>query len=89
MLVKQNKGCDSDIIVNGSWFVDHGLRITVCASILARSHETAVHVLLIPCLLGVYTRCTRYCANNPEGVARGFINTLPSVSGIHPVVGME
>ena len=27
--------------------------------------------------------------NNSEGVARGIINTLPSVSGIHPVVGME
>ena len=46
-------------------------------------------VVVIPCLPGVYTIYTRYCANKPEGVARGFINTIPSVNGIHTVVGIE
>ena len=48
-----------------------------------------IQVVVIPCLPGVYTIYTRYCANKPEGVARGFINTIPSVNGIHTVVGIE
>ena len=44
---------------------------------------TGVHVVVIPCVPGVYTIYTRYCVNKPEGVARGFISTIPSVNGIH------
>ena len=43
----------------------------------------SVYVVVIPCLPGVYTIYTRYCVNKPEGVARGFISTIPSVNGIH------
>ena len=48
-----------------------------------------MYVVVIPCPPGVYTIYTRYCVNKPEGVARGFINTIPSVNGIHTVVGIE
>ena len=50
---------------------------------LESSQACLLYVVVIPCLPGVYTIYTRYCVNKPEGVARGFISTIPSVNGIH------
>ena len=41
-------------------------------------------VIVIPWLPGACTGYTRKWVDNPEGIARGIINTLPSVSGTHP-----
>ena len=62
---------------------------TPCYNPIFLLFTTVVYVVVIPCLPGVYTIYTRYCVNKPEGVARGFINTIPSVNGIHTMVCME